>query len=96
MGGGLTESNVIAAYNYPYEMRAIFNESDGARGAFVVATNASWGIDLPILPTTPCGAYYDDLANRAFSTVAPRPTPNTTSTPKGTCPQDAVHPTWFR
>ena len=26
MGGGLTESNVIEAYNYPYEMRAIFNE----------------------------------------------------------------------
>ena len=33
--GGLTESNVIAAYNYPYEMRALFNET-GDRRAFVV------------------------------------------------------------
>ncbi len=62
MGGGLTESNVIAAYNYPYEMRAIFNESDGARGAFVVATNASWGIDLANPANYPVWcAYYDDL-----------------------------------
>lgn len=79
MAGGLTESNVIAAYNYPYEMRALFNESGGDRGAFVVATNASWGIDLANPANYPvwCG-YYDDLgevgilncgatANQAFN-----------------------------
>ena len=62
--GWLTESNVIAAYNYPYEMRALFNETDGARGAFVVATNASWGIDLADPANYPvwCG-YYDDLGS---------------------------------
>lgn len=64
MGGGLTESNVIAAYNYPYEMRALFNETGGDRGAFVVATNASWGIDLANPANYPvwCG-YYDDLGS---------------------------------
>ena len=60
--GGLSEANVIAAYDYPYEMRVLFNESQGARGAFVVATNASWGIDLANPANYPiwCG-FYDTL-----------------------------------
>ena len=67
MGNGLSEANVIAAYNYPYEMRAIFNESDGARGAFVVATNASWGIDLANPANYPVWcAYYDDLGEQGI------------------------------
>lgn len=39
------ESNVIAAYTYPLEMRRLYNSSGGTRGAFIVATNASWGVD---------------------------------------------------
>ena len=67
MGNGLSEANVIAAYNYPYEMRAIFNESNGARGAFVVATNASWGIDLANPANYPVWcAYYDDLGEQGI------------------------------
>ena len=62
MGNGLSEATVIAAYNYPFEMRALYNESEGARGAFVVATNASWGIDLANPANYPVWcAYYDDL-----------------------------------
>lgn len=45
MGGGLTQSNVIAAYTYPLVQRKLWNQTDGAQGAFVVATSASWGID---------------------------------------------------
>ena len=62
MGWGLSEASVIAAYNYPYEMRVQFNQSGGTRGAFVVATNASWGIDLAQPSNYPvwCG-YYDTL-----------------------------------
>ncbi|MAO45805.1 MAG: hypothetical protein CL823_01505 [Crocinitomicaceae bacterium] len=60
--GGLTESNVIAAYNYPYVMRDMFNNSGGSEGAFVVATNASWGIDLANPASYPVWcSYYDDL-----------------------------------
>ena len=60
--GGLTESNVIAAYNYPYTMRDLYNSSSGVRGAFVVATNASWGIDGANPANYPVWcAYYDDL-----------------------------------
>ena len=62
MGGGLTESNVIAAYNYPYTMRNLYNTSGGTQGAFVVATNASWGIDGANPANYPVWcAYYDDL-----------------------------------
>ncbi|MGB6048161.1 MAG: S8 family serine peptidase [Flavobacteriales bacterium] len=39
------EANVIAAYTYPLEMRRLYNSTGGSRGAFVVATNASWGVD---------------------------------------------------
>lgn len=43
--GGTQESQVIAAYTYPWVMRRRYNDSNGAQGAFVVATNASWGVD---------------------------------------------------
>jgi hypothetical protein len=43
--GSLTEANVIASYTYPLVMRRRYNSSNGAQGAFVVATNSSWGID---------------------------------------------------
>ena len=60
--GSLTESNVIAAYNYPYTMRNLYNTSGGTQGAFVVATNASWGIDGANPANYPVWcAYYDDL-----------------------------------
>ena len=39
------EASVVAAYNYPLTLRKQYNETNGALGAFVVATNASWGID---------------------------------------------------
>ena len=64
MGSGLTESNVIAAYNYPYTMRDLYNTSGGTQGAFVVATNASWGIDGANPANYPVWcAYYDDLGS---------------------------------
>lgn len=39
------EANVLAAYTYPLVMRRLYNASGGGKGAFVVATNASWGVD---------------------------------------------------
>lgn len=43
--GGTQEAQVIAAYTYPLVMRRLYNATGGDLGAFVVATNASWGID---------------------------------------------------
>ena len=39
------ESNVIAAYAYIFDQRKLYNTSKGKKGAFVVASNSSFGID---------------------------------------------------
>lgn len=39
-----SEAQVLAAYSYPLEQRLRYNQSGGTQGAFVVATNASWGV----------------------------------------------------
>ncbi|HPI32651.1 MAG TPA: S8 family serine peptidase, partial [candidate division Zixibacteria bacterium] len=44
-GSSTSEATVVAAYAYALEMRAQYNESEGALGAFVVATNSSFGVD---------------------------------------------------
>ncbi len=62
MASGLSESNVIAAYTYPLVMRQMYNWSGGTEGAFVVATNASWGIDNGDPSSAPLWcAFYDTL-----------------------------------
>jgi peroxiredoxin len=59
MSSSLSESNVIAAYTYPLTMRQLYTSSGGTEGAFVVATNASWGIDNANPASYPlwCGFY---------------------------------------
>ncbi|MGY6563039.1 MAG: S8 family serine peptidase [Luteibaculaceae bacterium] len=44
--GSTEEASVIAGYNYPYVMRKLYNETNGEKGAFVVAVNSSWGVDF--------------------------------------------------
>lgn len=44
-GYSLQEAAVIEAYSYPLTMRQLYNDTNGNNGAFVVATNASWGLD---------------------------------------------------
>lgn len=62
MPGGLSESNVISSYEYAKVMRDIYNETAGEEGAFVVATNASWGVDFADPSDFPIWcAYYDEL-----------------------------------
>lgn len=41
----LTDAEVVTLYTYPLVMRRLYNATGGAQGAFVVCTNASWGID---------------------------------------------------
>ena len=43
--GNLTDADVMELYTYPLVMRRLYNSTNGAQGAFVVSTNASWGID---------------------------------------------------
>ncbi|RPI73843.1 MAG: hypothetical protein EHM47_05180, partial [Ignavibacteriales bacterium] len=61
-GSSGTESVVIAAYGYVLEMRTLYNETNGAEGAFVVATNASFGVDFGQPANYPLWcAIYDSL-----------------------------------
>ena len=56
------ESNAIESYSYVRDQRRIYNQTNGAKGAFVVATNSSFGIDngQPINFPMWC-AMYDSL-----------------------------------
>ncbi|MEN0002806.1 MAG: S8 family serine peptidase [Bacteroidota bacterium] len=38
-------SELILAYDYVLSMRQLYEQSNGEQGAFVVATNTSWGVD---------------------------------------------------
>jgi hypothetical protein len=45
-GGSSTEAITIESYGYVLEQRARYNESNGLHGAFVVATNSSFGVNF--------------------------------------------------
>ena len=60
--GGGGEADAIAAYSYVLENRKMYNRSEGDSGAFVVSTNASWGIDFGQPSAAPLWcAMYDTL-----------------------------------
>lgn len=69
--GAVSEDRILQAYLYAYRQRKRYNDSRGKEGAFVVATNASWGIsrakpaDYPIW----C-AFYDSLGRQGIINVA--------------------------
>jgi Subtilase family/GEVED domain/Secretion system C-terminal sorting domain len=65
------ESSVIAAYDYPLNMRKRYNDSFGQEGAFVVVTNASFGIDFGDPADVPLWcAMYDTLGAYGILNVA--------------------------
>lgn len=56
------ESEIIEGYVYVGNMRRIYNQTNGAKGAFVVATNASFGFDFERAEDHPIWcAVYDSL-----------------------------------
>lgn len=56
------EALVLEAYTYPLVQRMRYNATNGAEGAFVVATNASWGSDFGDPEDAPLWcAFYDTL-----------------------------------
>ncbi|MCW3104008.1 MAG: C-terminal target protein [Bacteroidetes bacterium] len=61
-GGGSFEANVVAAYSFARDQRREYNITNGAKGAFVVATNSSFGVDLAMPSAYPLWcAMYDSL-----------------------------------
>jgi len=61
-GNWTLESEIIEGYGYALEARQRYNATQGAEGAFVVATNLSWGLDgVPASEAPLWCAVYDSL-----------------------------------
>ena len=70
VGGSGVESEVLISYSYPLNHRIKYNQTNGAEGAFVVATNASWGTDLGQASNVPLWcAMYDTLGAQGILNV---------------------------
>lgn len=70
-GSSSNEAVVVAAYGYVLEMRATYNETDGAAGAFVVSTNSSFGVDFGDPDDFPIWcAMYDSMGNAGILSCA--------------------------
>lgn len=60
--GSSFEANVVAAYAYVRDQRRLYDQSGGSKGAFVVSTNSSFGVDLASPASYPLWcAMYDSL-----------------------------------
>ena len=65
--GGGAEADAIKAYSYALENRKLYNKTKGEKGAFVVGTNASWGVDYGKAADAPLWcALYDTLGNHGI------------------------------
>ncbi|HLP93546.1 MAG TPA: S8 family serine peptidase [Saprospiraceae bacterium] len=66
-----TESEILAAYDYVWKLRKLYNETSGEKGAFVVAVNCSWGINYGQPSESPiwCEAF-DILGEAGILSVA--------------------------
>lgn len=70
-GSSQTEADAIAAYAYVLEQRLRYNETQGEAGAFVVATNTSWGVNGLSPSEAPVWCQiYDDLGEAGILNCA--------------------------
>jgi serine protease len=64
------ESNIIKAYAYVLKMRRLYDQTNGAEGAYVIATNLSAGIDFADAEDFPLWcAIYDSLGEAGILNV---------------------------
>ena len=87
------EANLIAAYSYVYTMRKLYNDTDGAKGALIVATNNSFGRDNAKSEDFPIWcSMYDYMGQVGVISVGATTNFNTDVEIKGdmpsTCPSD--------
>jgi hypothetical protein len=70
-GASTVESVVVEAYSYVYSMRKLYDESDGAKGAYVVVTNSSFGVDFGQPDDYPVWeSMYDSLGSLGIMNVS--------------------------
>ena len=88
-----SESEIVEAYTYVYDQRRDYNTSFGARGAFVVATNSSFGTDYALPADYPLWcAMYDSMGKVGILSAAATANFNVNVDVSGdmptTCPSD--------
>jgi len=89
--GSATETNVIKAYGYALKQRRLYNQTNGVKGAYIVSTNSSFGIDYgqPVNYPLWC-AFYDSLGNAGILSAGAGPNLNINIDTQGdiptTCP----------
>lgn len=67
---GDEEADIIGAYLYALKMRKLYNKTNGQEGAYIVATNASFGIDNARAEDHPIWcSVYDSLGNAGILNV---------------------------
>jgi hypothetical protein len=70
-GSSNWEGTVVEAYGYVYKMRSLYNETNGAEGAYVVVTNSSFGVNFGDPEDYPIwGAMYDSLGRIGILSAA--------------------------
>lgn len=92
-GGTGVESEVLEAYSYPLVMRQRYNATQGQSGAYVVATNASWGVNFGQASDAPLWcAMYDTLGQYGILSTGAGPNAGVNVDVVGdlptTCPSD--------
>lgn len=63
---GFNQSEAVAlrAYGYCLKQRRVYNQTNGSKGAFVVVTSSSFGVDYGQPANYPLWcAFYDSLGN---------------------------------
>lgn len=90
---GDDEASIIGAYLYALKMRKLYNETNGEKGAFVVATNASFGIDNAKAEDHPIWcSIYDSLGVAGILNIGATSNNNVNVDTKGdmpsSCPSD--------
>ena len=75
---GGSEAEIVAAYNYALTMRRLYNQTNGKKGAFVVASNSSFGVANLFATDAPLWcAMYDSLGNVGVLNVGATANTNT-------------------
>ena len=86
-GSSIDEAIAVQAYNYVLEMRALYNETSGQKGAYVVVANTSFGIDDAKKEDNPIWcAMFDTMGNYGILNVASTANKNTNVDVNGDIP----------
>src|SRR5690606_27949522 len=76
-GSSGSEATVLRAYRYAQRQRQLYNQTNGVKGAYVVATNSSFGVDNANPNNYPLWcAYYDSLGMEGIISAGAGPNNN--------------------